>query len=44
MHKVAFEVYSETFWVEFEVETSTPDILIQNLLKLKNTRNIHLTK
>lgn len=42
MRKVAFEVYTDSFWVEFEVDTSTPDILIQNLLKLKNTRNIHL--
>lgn len=44
MRTVAFEIYTESFWVEFEVETSTPELLIQNLLKLKNTRSIHITK
>jgi hypothetical protein len=44
MHTVSFEIYTDSFWVEFEVETSNPDIVIQNLLKLKNSRNIHLSK
>lgn len=44
MKTVNFEVYTDFFWVEFAVETSNPEIVIQNLLKLKNTRNIHISK
>jgi len=41
MITVSFEMYTEDFWVSFEVETSEPNTLIHNLIKLKNTRNIH---
>jgi hypothetical protein len=39
---VEFEVYTDDFWVSFSVETTNPDVLVQNLLKLKNTRGIHI--
>jgi hypothetical protein len=39
---VEFEIYTNEFWVSFSVETASPDVLVQNLLKLKNTRGIHI--
>lgn len=44
MRTIAFEIYTDEFWVEFAVETATPEIVIENLLKFKNTRNIHIVK
>lgn len=44
MKTVAFEAYDEQFWISFEVQTAEPDVLIGKLLKLKNTRNIHIVR
>lgn len=37
---VTFEVYTEDFWVEFEIATNDPEAVIANLRSLPNTRNI----
>lgn len=44
MRTITFEVYDENFWVEFSVETQNADTVLSNLFKLKNVRNIYITK
>lgn len=40
MTRITFEVYISDVWIEFEVETSTPNTVMRNLITNTSARNV----